>query len=106
MTITNTIISILENPDGCSLKRAAWAYGCAKQGSEEETLLLAVLRSKIGDDARRLAILAVDVALDAALGEVDRQCSGVMFGRTLIEARGTGAGAAHPLLTRIGKAPA
>lgn len=26
-----------------SLKRAAWAYGCAKKGSEEERLLLELL---------------------------------------------------------------
>ncbi len=31
------------DPAQVSLKRAAWAYGCAKKGSEEERLLLALL---------------------------------------------------------------
>ena len=43
---TRTAASVLEDPDACSLKRAAWAYGCAKKDSDEERALLAVLLSK------------------------------------------------------------
>lgn len=31
-----------------SLKRIAWAYGCAKKGSDEEQFLLALLLAKVG----------------------------------------------------------
>lgn len=50
-----TIASVLENPDGCSLKRLAWAYGCAPKGSNEEHQLEAILR-------RRVAAAAVELA--------------------------------------------
>lgn len=38
---------IITNPDSASLKRVAWAYGCAKKGSDEERQLLAVLVEKV-----------------------------------------------------------
>lgn len=34
------------DPHQVSLKRAAWAYGCAKKGSREEELLLGLLLEK------------------------------------------------------------
>jgi hypothetical protein len=34
------------DPKLFTLKRAAWAYGCAKKGSKEERELLQVLREK------------------------------------------------------------
>lgn len=38
---------IFANPDGASLKLVAWAYGCIRQGTEEETELLSLLRAKL-----------------------------------------------------------
>ena len=35
-----------------SLKRLAWAYGCSKKGSEEESRLLAALLEKCREVAR------------------------------------------------------
>jgi len=44
MTSTATgIAGILADPSNASLKRIAWAYGCARKGSDEEAKLLAVL---------------------------------------------------------------
>ena len=39
---------IFANPDGASLKLVAWAYGCIRKGSEEEELLLTLLKTKLG----------------------------------------------------------
>jgi hypothetical protein len=39
----DTAASILSNPDASSLKRLAWAYGCAKKGSDEERILRSIL---------------------------------------------------------------
>ena len=38
---------IFANPDGSSLKLVAWAYGCIRQGREEEAQLLMLLRTKL-----------------------------------------------------------
>lgn len=38
---------IFANPDATSLKLVAWAYGCIRKGSEEETQLLALLKTKL-----------------------------------------------------------
>src|SRR5882762_3104823 len=38
--------AIIADPDKYTLKRAAWAYGCAAKGSEIEAALLAVLIEK------------------------------------------------------------
>lgn len=49
MAITTTHrqrATVLTNPDGVSLKRAAWAYGCAKKDSAEEAALLDILLAK------------------------------------------------------------
>jgi hypothetical protein len=43
----DTAASILVNPDASSLKRIAWAYGCAKKGSDEERLLRAILIARV-----------------------------------------------------------
>lgn len=40
---TDTQASILADPDRASLKRIAWAYGCAKRGSVEEDALRMIL---------------------------------------------------------------
>jgi len=50
---------IITNPDKCSIKRAAWAYGCSKNGSEEERQLLDILVSKIKRSAPTLADLVL-----------------------------------------------
>lgn len=39
----DTAASVISNPDVSSLKRIAWAYGCAKKGSDEERVLRAIL---------------------------------------------------------------
>jgi hypothetical protein len=47
-----------------SLKRAAWAYGCAKKGSEEERLLLELLLGRAELELRQRAgccCAAVDI---------------------------------------------
>lgn len=42
---------IFANPDGASLKLVAWAYGCIRQGTEEEAQLLSLLRAKLTSDS-------------------------------------------------------
>lgn len=39
--------SILIEPHKASLKRLAWAYGCAKKGSDEEARLLKLMRERV-----------------------------------------------------------
>lgn len=39
----DTAASVIEDPDRASLKRIAWAYGCAKKGSDEERMLRTIL---------------------------------------------------------------
>ncbi len=51
---------ILADPEKCSLKRAAWAYGCALKGSDVEAELLEVLVRKV---SRRAVLEAVDRVL-------------------------------------------
>ena len=41
--------NIFADPDAASAKRVAWAYGCSRAGSEDETRLLKILRAKIKD---------------------------------------------------------
>jgi hypothetical protein len=50
-TLDRTHASILLNPDTASLKRIAWAFGCAKKGSDEERQLEALLREKLAKEA-------------------------------------------------------
>ena len=47
---TDTQASIITNPDGASIKRVAWAYGCARKDSDVEQLLLEILVAKIRKD--------------------------------------------------------
>ena len=42
--IQRSIADVLANSDRCSLKRLAWAYGCAAKGSDLERQLEAALR--------------------------------------------------------------
>jgi hypothetical protein len=42
--------TVLADLDPTSLKRLAWAYGCAKKGSAEETQLLDLLVQRIGGE--------------------------------------------------------
>jgi hypothetical protein len=39
-------LGIFADPDGASLKRIAWAFGCAKKGSDEEIALFRILRER------------------------------------------------------------
>lgn len=50
--IQNTAVArVLETrSDQVSLKRAAWAFGCAKKGSEEEMMLRVLLLRKVRDE--------------------------------------------------------
>lgn len=41
-----TVAAILSDPERCSLKRLAWAYGCAPKGSDEERQLREILLEK------------------------------------------------------------
>ena len=41
------VADILINPDGASVKRIAWAFGCAKKDSDEECALYRVLRERM-----------------------------------------------------------
>ena len=47
MTNADEKVLININPNTASIKRLAWAYGCAKKGSDEEKQLLAVLVARI-----------------------------------------------------------
>lgn len=51
--------SVLTNPDAASLKRIAWAFGCAKKGSDEEARLHEILVERVRreDQERRIAPL-------------------------------------------------
>lgn len=44
---SHAIASILTDPNASTVKRLAWAYGCALKGSEIEAKLLAVLIARI-----------------------------------------------------------
>lgn len=46
----NSAVSIIANPEKASLKRIAWAFGCCKHGSPEETELRAILIAKVGTE--------------------------------------------------------
>ena len=46
------VLYVAENIRAASLKRIAWAYGCAKKGSDEERALLAVLVERIQGGAK------------------------------------------------------
>ena len=50
----DTAASILEDPDRSSLKRLAWAYGCAKKGSEEERALGEILIARVMREAEAM----------------------------------------------------
>lgn len=39
--------NILANPEDASPRLVAWAYGCCREGSEEEVRLLALLKMKL-----------------------------------------------------------
>lgn len=41
--------NIFAHPELATLKLVAWAYGCIRAGSEEESKLLRILRAKIED---------------------------------------------------------
>jgi hypothetical protein len=43
----DTAASIIEKPDVSSLKRLAWAYGCAKKESDEERILRDILIDRV-----------------------------------------------------------
>jgi hypothetical protein len=43
----DTAASIIEKPDASSLKRIAWAYGCAKKESDEERILRDILIDRV-----------------------------------------------------------
>jgi hypothetical protein len=47
VSVSRNTASIIADPDSASLKRIAWAFGCAKHGSDEEMQLRAILIAKI-----------------------------------------------------------
>lgn len=51
--------AIFQNPDGASIKRIAWAFGCAKKNSDEEIQLYKILLA-------RAAKITAERARDAA----------------------------------------
>lgn len=40
------IANLLCNPDGATMKRIAWAFGCARKDSDEEAALYKILRER------------------------------------------------------------
>ncbi len=42
--------TLLTNPDGASLKRIAWAFGCSKKDSDEERALYYVLLERVNKE--------------------------------------------------------
>ncbi len=48
--LNNTLLSILVDPTAASLKRLAWAYGCARKGSDVEARLLEILVDRVRTD--------------------------------------------------------
>lgn len=49
--LNRTRAHVLLDPKSSSLKRIAWAFGCARKGSDEERQLEAVLRAKLAEVA-------------------------------------------------------
>lgn len=45
-SVQRATASILIDPDTASTKRIAWAFGCAKKGSDEELALFRILRER------------------------------------------------------------
>jgi len=73
--IRRSIADVLANSDRCSLKRLAWAYGCAAKGSDLERQLEAALRKRCADDA---AMAEIDADPVAALCRLVHEAGGVM----------------------------
>lgn len=54
--VTSTLVSsraalsVIEDPDSCTLKRIAWAFGCARKDSDEERMLHDILVSRVTDE--------------------------------------------------------
>ncbi len=46
-SVTKAAFNVLVAPASASLKRIAWAFGCAKKGSDEERQLEAILRDRL-----------------------------------------------------------
>jgi hypothetical protein len=61
-----TPASVIQNPDAASLKRIAWAYGCARKGSDEELVLRAILFDRA---AREVAAALADRQRAELLGD-------------------------------------
>ena len=49
--VSESIARVIAQADTCSLKRLAWAYGCAKKGSDMERQLEALLRQRCVSEA-------------------------------------------------------
>jgi hypothetical protein len=47
LELTPQTVVLTKPVQDVSLKRAAWAYGCAKKGSDEERMLLLLLLEKV-----------------------------------------------------------
>ena len=41
------VMTLIANPDDASLKRIAWAFGCAKRDSEQERVLYRILLERV-----------------------------------------------------------
>jgi hypothetical protein len=50
------ITSTIANAADASLKRLAWAYGCARKGSDEEKQLEALLVQRVCDNQRKAKV--------------------------------------------------
>lgn len=59
------IATILADPATVTLKRLAWAYGCARRGSSEEDQLGGILESRLGDPSEMLSWIAGQLASQA-----------------------------------------
>ena len=53
MTAHVVLDNIADHPETVSLKRLAWAFGCARRGSDVERLLEQALRDRIATEQRK-----------------------------------------------------
>lgn len=60
-----TFQAIIAGHDQCSLKRLAWAYGCAAKGSSEEAQLEMLLLKRADPELNELAATWSAVAIEA-----------------------------------------
>lgn len=70
-------------------KRAAWAFGCAKHGSDQEALLEAILVERVGTDlADHVVALAALVRRQGELATNEAERSALDLAERIERARG------------------